>query len=454
MPDSQTRVCALIGAPVAHSLSPVLHNAAFSYYGLNRVYLAFEVEKLAEAIEGARAFGITGLNVTIPYKTAVMRYLDEIDLLAGKIGAVNTIANYDGCLKGYNTDAQGFLRALLEEGIQPRGRNFVILGSGGAARAISFALAESGARFWLLNRTIEKAAELSRDLEDCFGQRFPALELNEANLGKVLDADVVVVNTTSIGMSPRVEETPIPQELLWPGLIVFDIVYNPLKTRLLREAEAVGAKAMCGLSMLIYQAALSFEIWTGLEAPVEIMRAQALDALEERKIEKKNNIALIGFMGSGKSSVAGVLASNLGRELASTDGLVEMKASKPISRIFAEDGEASFRELEMLAVKEASQGENLIIDCGGGVVLNRVNILNLREKANIFYLKTDLHTCLKRAERETRPLLVGNDSGEVFRLFSLRGPLYEEAADVVIETSGLGPEEVAEKVMREYEGLS
>ena len=451
--DSQTKVCAVIGRPVAHSLSPLLHNTAFSYYGLNWVYLAFEVENLKGAIEGVRGFGVKGLNVTIPYKTDVLAYLDGLDMLAKRIGAVNTIVNHSGHLKGYNTDAQGFLKVLSKEGIDPRGEGFIILGAGGAARAISFVLAQSGARLSVLNRTPERALELSRKLEEEFGRPVPALELNTSNLKFALDNAAVIVNTTSRGMSPDVEGTPVPGELLRPGLTVLDIVYSPLKTRLLREAEAAGAKVVGGLDMLVYQAGLSFELWTGLKAPLEVMMARGCNFLEPKKLERKNSLALTGFMGAGKSSVARLVSSMLGKELRSTDGLVEEAAQKPILRIFSEDGEAYFRELEMRAVKEVLEGDNLVIDCGGGVVLNQLNILNLKKKAHIFYLKSGLDTCLKRAEREVRPLL-GHDPGEVFRLFSLREPLYEEAADVVIETSGLNPEEVARKVVEGYESLS
>ena len=285
MISGKTKICGLIGDPIEHSMSPAMHNAAFKNRGLDYVYLPFRVAKtrLGEAILGIKALNIRGLNVTIPHKVSVIPLLDELDPLAEKIGAVNTIINNDGVLKGYNTDAHGFLRALLEQDIEPDGKSIVMLGAGGASRAISFILAERGANLVILNRQLELdwAVKLGNSISRTFGREVKALELNEQNLAPVLRKANILVNTTSVGMSPNTNETPIPARLLESDLVVFDIVYNPVKTKLLTEAESAGAKAISGLEMLVWQGALAFEMWTGLTAPLEIMRKATIRALKK-----------------------------------------------------------------------------------------------------------------------------------------------------------------------------
>ena len=285
--SGKTRLCGIIGDPVEHTMSPVMHNAAFRQMGVDYLYVPFKVkqEELARAIDGVRALNIRGLNVTIPHKVTVIQFLDKLDHLAEKIGAVNTIVNDDGVLMGYNTDGAGFLQALLQKGIEPRGKNIVILGAGGASRAISFSLADRGAHLVILNRALELdwAEELASRISQIFAKEVEALELNRENLARVLDRANIVVNATSVGMTPNIDETPVTSDLLKPGLIVFDIVYNPIKTRLLREAEAAGAKTISGLDMLVWQGALAFEKWTGLKAPVELMREEAIKVLEKHE---------------------------------------------------------------------------------------------------------------------------------------------------------------------------
>ena len=282
-PTGRTRVCGIIGDPIEHTMSPVMHNAAFKNKGVDYVYLPFRVKKeeLGKAIEGMRALNIRGLNITIPHKVAVIPFLDKLDPLADKIGAVNTIVNNDGVLKGYNTDATGFLKALLERGIEPEGKNVVILGAGGASRAISFILAERGSNLVILNRTWDKAKICADRISEIFQSEATALKLNRENLAAAMSQADILVNATSVGMSPNINETAVTSNLLRPGLVVFDIVYNPIKTRLRREAEAAGATVISGLDMLVWQGALAFEKWTGLKAPVELMREEIIKGLQE-----------------------------------------------------------------------------------------------------------------------------------------------------------------------------
>jgi shikimate dehydrogenase len=258
-----------------------MQNAAFQELGLDYAYLPFRVARddLERAIEGVKALGIAGLNVTIPHKVAVIPLLDRLDPLAEKIGAVNTIVNSGGSLAGYNTDATGFLQALRERGIEPRGKNVVVLGAGGASRGICFILVQNGARLTLLNRTFARAQELACRLAGETGRDIKALPLNEGSLAGALEITNILVNTTSAGMSPRVDDTPVPAKLLKKELAVFDIVYNPVQTRLLREAEAAGARTINGVDMLVWQGAQAFTLWTGRDAPVEIMKREAMRAL-------------------------------------------------------------------------------------------------------------------------------------------------------------------------------
>jgi shikimate dehydrogenase len=285
--SGKTKVCGVIGDPIEHTMSPVIHNAAFKKLGLDYLYVPFRVrkEELGQAVAGIRALNIRGLNVTIPHKVTVMPMLDGLDPLAEKIGAVNTIVNNDGDLRGYNTDAAGFLQALLERGVEPEGKNTVMLGAGGASRAISYILAERGAHLVILNRQLELdwAEELAWRISHDFGEEVRALELNEGNLSVALEGADILVNATSVGMSPNSEESLVPAPLLGAGLAVFDIVYNPMQTRLLREAEAVGARTISGVDMLVWQGALAFEKWTGQSAPLDLMRREAIKALERHE---------------------------------------------------------------------------------------------------------------------------------------------------------------------------
>jgi len=281
--SGQTRICGIIGDPIGHTMSPLMHNAAFAQMGLDYLYVPFRVKaaELGQALAGMRALHIRGLNVTIPHKVAVIPFLDKLDSLAERIGAVNTIVNDDGVLTGYNSDASGFLQALRAGGVEPAGKKVVVLGAGGASRAISFSLAERGAHLVILNRLLEFdwAEGLAAQISQAFKREVKALKLDEENLSAALAEADVLINATSVGMSPAVEQTPVLDKLLKSSLVVFDIVYNPVRTRLLREAEAAGAKTISGLDMFVWQGALPFEMWTGLKAPVELMRAEVMKVL-------------------------------------------------------------------------------------------------------------------------------------------------------------------------------
>lgn len=258
-----------------------MHNAAFKELNLPFIYVVFEVKKdeLKDAIAGVRGLGIHGLNVTMPHKSAVMKYLDEIDPIAEGIGAVNTILNEEGKLKGYNTDSLGALKALEENGVELEGRKLLLIGAGGAGKAIAFQLAQKVEELIILNRTVEKAKVLAETLRERFGKRVVGKPLSEKFLKERLKQVDILINATSIGMHPNVEESPVNPRWLRSDLTVMDIVYNPLETKLLREARAVGAKTINGIEMLIHQGAASFEIWTRHKAPIEVMRKAILEKI-------------------------------------------------------------------------------------------------------------------------------------------------------------------------------
>jgi shikimate dehydrogenase len=281
---ANTRICGIIGDPVEHSLSPAMHNAAFNKLGLDYIYLPFHVtaKNLAGAVTGLKSLNFRGMNVTIPHKISVIPLLDELEPLAGKIGAVNTIVNDNGHLKGYNTDAGGFLKSLDEKGIDSAGKTIVILGAGGVSRAVLFTLAERGADLIILNRSkeMEWAEKLGANISQFSKNKIRTMELNNANLKSVLKTADILVNATSVGMSPNTD-TLVPQELFRPELTVFDVIYNPVKTRLLEEAEKAGAVIIGGLDMLVWQGALAFELWTGVKAPHTTMKNTAAKLLEQ-----------------------------------------------------------------------------------------------------------------------------------------------------------------------------
>lgn len=277
-----TRVLGVFGHPIAHSLSPVMHNAAIRALNIDYIYVPFHVlpENLEQAIWGVRSLQIAGVNVTIPHKERIIPFLDEVSDYSRQIRSVNTVINRDGHLRGETTDGPGFLRSAEAAWGKLDGCRALILGAGGAAKAVAFALAGAGCEIIIANRTIERAVGLSDALSEVFKSgKFRVVSLDDKALGEEIPRIDLVVNTTSVGMHPDIDGIPIAPGLLRKGLLVYDLVYNPARTRLVCEAEERGASAITGLKMLVYQGALSFEMWTGIQAPVDIMEDAAKRAL-------------------------------------------------------------------------------------------------------------------------------------------------------------------------------
>ncbi|MFA5125815.1 MAG: shikimate dehydrogenase [archaeon] len=273
--DSKTSLFAVLGNPVKHSKSPLIHNIALKEANLNAVYLAFEVKKVKTAIEAMKEFGIIGYSVTIPHKIEAMKYLDEIETKAKKIGAINTVHNKDGKLYGYNTDCLGAMKALKEK-TNLIGKKVYLIGAGGAARAIIAGLEEEKANITVFDIEEKKAIQLAKE----FNAKTESISKIDSN------ADIII-NATPIGMYPKTNETSYPKELLRKEMLVFDVVYNPLETKLIREAKQKGCKTIQGIEMFLGQAFEQFRIWQGTEPPKEKMREALIKELKKEQEEKK-----------------------------------------------------------------------------------------------------------------------------------------------------------------------
>jgi shikimate dehydrogenase len=279
-----TKVLCVIGHPIEHSMSPVMHNAALKDLHLDYIYLAFDVSSkdLEKVVIRLRKHDIKGINVTIPHKERIMLYLDQIDPLAEKIGAVNTVKNVNGCLIGKNTDAYGAKKALIDAGCKIKGKKVLVLGAGGAARAISFALSKEIDEIFISNRTEKRAIELAKDLTDKMKITAIGKDSSKETLKSLTNDVDILINTTPVGMYPDVNQTPISKELLTDHLFVFDIIYNPLKTQFLKDASEIGCKILNGIDMFINQGALAFEWWTDKTPNIKLMKEKIVEGLGKK----------------------------------------------------------------------------------------------------------------------------------------------------------------------------
>ena len=262
--NSETKILGVIGHPISHSMSPIMHNTALQDLNLNYIYLAFDIkpENLRGAVNSIRALNIKGVNITIPHKEKIIQYLDELDSLSKKIEAVNTIKNENGKLIGKNTDVQGARTALIESGFKLKNKKVIIIGAGGAAKAVSYSLGEELEQLLIFNRTKSRAIQLAKNLAEKVNLKVTGKELEEGLLKKEIQTTDLLINTTPIGMYPNINASPIPLELIHDQLFVFDIIYNPLETKMIKYAKEIGCKFLGGLEMFVNQGALAFEWWT------------------------------------------------------------------------------------------------------------------------------------------------------------------------------------------------
>ena len=387
----------LLGERLGHSFSPQIHRdlAGYDYQ------LLPTPPEAVEDLFARRAF--QGLNVTIPYKRTVMPLCDEIDPRAAAIGAVNTVVNRNGRLTGYNTDIDGFLYMARRAGVDMAGKKVVILGSGGTSRTARAAAGELGAR---------EIVTVSRRGED-----------NYQNLSRHADAQVLV-NTTPVGMYPNWGQSPVSLES-FPALEgVLDVVYNPLRTALLLQAEERGLPCSCGLPMLVAQAKRAAELFTGQN--IDDSRAEAvLHGLRGQL----TSIVLIGMPGCGKTTVGRALAGKLGRTFVDLDEEIVRRAGTSIPEIFAREGEAGFRERESALVREFGERTGLVVSTGGGVVTRRENYIPLKQNGLLLHLRRDPAAL----PTDGRPLSQATAPEELWRR---RAPLYAAFADGEIDNNG------------------
>ena len=395
---NEKKRCGLIGERLGHSFSPAIHGMLSDYE-----YKLYELspEQVGPFLE-AKAYD--GLNVTIPYKKTVIPYCDELTDAARSIGSVNTIVKRpDGTLLGHNTDYDGFLWLLKNAGAKVEGKKAVVLGSGGASVTVQAALRDLGAA---------QVVVVSRSGGD-----------NYENIARHADAKILV-NATPVGMYPKTGVSPVDLDVFTALEGVFDVIYNPAKTRLLLEAEKRGIPCANGLGMLVAQAKAAAERFTG-----KLIDDEKVYTIRAELQRSTRNILLIGMPGSGKSTVGAALAEKLGKRLVDADALIVEKAGCTIPEIFEKDGEEGFRRIEHEVLCEISKESGLVIATGGGVVTRPENMDPMRQNSLIVWLLRDLN----KLPRDGRPLSQKNPLAEMFKV---REPLYRAAADCIADNNG------------------
>ncbi|MEE3470686.1 MAG: shikimate dehydrogenase [Butyrivibrio hungatei] len=458
--DGNTMTCGLIGNPVRHTLSPLIHNSIAEMKGVNLVYVPFEVPKggVKNAVRGANALGIKGLNVTVPYKSDVIDHLVEIDPLAEGIGAVNTLVRTEGGFKGYNTDMSGLYHAMQDEGIVLDGECVVILGAGGVARPVAYLCATKGAdRVYVLNRTYEKAEAVAKEvnnaLDESLGEKIIPMPLDDYK--ELLDREkrFFVVQCTSVGLFPDVNSAVIEDEEFYKHVYAaIDVVYKPLETKFMKLVKNAGGKVFSGLKMLLYQGIDTFELWFEDEG-IKISKEEADIIYKSLMMEVlgATNIILEGFMGSGKSTVSELISDKLELELIDTDEAIEEAEGRKISEIFEQDGEEAFRDMEteLMEMVISEHMRETVISLGGGLPVREKNRELLKRAGKVVYLRTSPETVYDRLKGdETRPLLKSEDPlARIKELQDERGKIYEEAADIIVDTDGKTPVEVADEII-------
>ncbi len=427
-----TKFFAVAGDPILHSRSPEMFRAAFRASSMNAVYLRFAGSAANEIARMARSMHIHGFNITAPYKEKILPFLDDMDEAARRSGAVNTVILDKGKLVGFNTDIEGVREALLGHGVAMGGKKALILGAGGAAKAAALALVSQGARVILVNRTLERA----QDIASAFSCRAAPVEA----IPQEMDGADILISCISLGMSM------VPRHSLRKDLVVLDAHYRE-ETPLVRDAKARKCTVIDGREWLLFQGACAFRHFTGQEPPVLAMRS----ALYGDGECPRKNIALIGFMGTGKSTVGRHLAEGLKMTHIDIDGEIERKNASSITDIFKTLGEGPFRRMEERQIDAAARMSGRIISCGGGAVLNTASIDRLRSSATIVWLNAGVETILQRVGIDrSRPLLnVPDRKTEIEKMLRVRTGYYARACDLVINTDEKEPGEIAKRIYDE-----
>lgn len=432
---------AVIGDPIYHSLSPVMHNAAFKSLNLKAHYLRVAVKDKSELLKLFKTMPLKGINVTAPFKKELFTICDKVSEAARFLGVVNSIVSDDAKLCGYNTDPDGAVKPLLARNFKLEDCHILILGAGGAARAASYAFLKAGAKLSILNRSEKSLLRLKEDLNllfkdipvSCYTLQSPGID----ELFKKVNVVVSCISTA---------EKFIPAKYLRPEHTVFDAYYAQ-ESRLVCDAKKTGAQIISGQEWLLYQGFSAFKHFTGLDAPQETMDK----ALSDYGSPVKKGIALIGFMASGKTSVAKEFCKQCARKLVDLDYLIEKQVEQSISSIFKEEGEAYFRELELQALKDTiAEDSAAVVACGGGIIKTAEAIKLLKDNYHVVWLWADADTLYNRAAKSnSRPLLEGKDQDFVAKLLAERCPAYAEASDLLINTEGYTVKQLCQRLLRE-----
>ena len=429
----------LIGHPVGHTMSPFLHSRLFALCGIRASYCAEDVppEELAAALP--RLLFFDGFNLTIPHKQAIIPLLDGLDEKAARFGSVNTVRVENGRMTGFTTDGEGFRRALEAAGAPLCGK-IAVLGAGGAARAIAFetALAGSGtpAGCEITVATREHSAPAAEKLCADVRREIPGARIKSCLISGLRGSRDLLVNATPLGMFPHLEGCAAGEDAVSGSACVFDAVYNPAETALLRLAKRLGKKAVGGMGMLVFQAAAAEEIWFGSRfADADLLKLCGEAELERRK--KFGGVVLCGFMGSGKTTVGRLLAERTGRTFVDMDRWIEEKQGEPIARIFAQKGEPFFRGLEKSAVRELAAQPGLVLAAGGGTLMDKENAAALRANGIVVFLDASLPAVEGRLRGDSsRPLLRGEGRGALEALYAARRETYLAVSDLTVPADG------------------
>ncbi len=404
----------LIGEHLGHSFSKAIHEKIGDY-----VYEIKEIEP-SKVEEFMRAREFDGINVTIPYKEKVIPMLDYVDDDAKKIGAVNTVVNKNGKLYGYNTDYSGMRALVLRVGAEIEGKKVLIIGTGGTSKTARAVASDLGAKeiIFVSNTLVEGACS------------YEEVYLNHT------DVDVIF-NTSPVGMYPRNNTCPIDLSKFPKLQALIDVVYNPIKTKLVREAHSLGIKAEGGLYMLGAQAVYAYEHFSGNKATKELC-----DSVYNDVIKEKSNIILIGMPASGKSTVGKRLANLTGKQFIDTDEEIVKEDGKEISTIFAENGESYFRDLEAKIIEDVSKLNGFVIATGGGAILREKNVDNLKQNGKLYFLDRDLELLIPTSDR---PL--SSDRASIEKRYNERYHIYKSVADVIVNGNGT-VDEVAKEILK------
>ena len=441
--NSKTPLFAVIGDPIEHSVSPVLHKNVYETDGIKAIYTSFHItaDTLSEFTDIARK-KLCGFNVTIPHKSAIIPYLDEIDETARLMNSVNTVKVVDGKLYGYNTDIFGVIATFQKNGIDVNGKSVCVLGSGGAAKSVVYALLNNCADITVARRKNSK--------KPCFADNMPNVKVTTLN--KLPNADIIV-NTTPVGMTASCEDTPITA-LPKKCSFVFDVVYTPLETPLLKMAAEKGIKCENGLHMLLIQGIRADEIWldrqiskTAINSTSDMLAAGVVK--NRLAFRNKSSILLSGFMGCGKSTVGKVLSERLGFNFVDADAEIVKIAGMSINDIFEKYGEAYFRKLETEVLQNLSFCKNTVIASGGGAMVKTENFDSVKDSSLVIYMNADedfLYNNISKSDE--RPLMKTPDpKASIHELLSSRKSFYESHNHISVNAS-MPVDTVVDEIMK------